>query len=81
MFHLYLTANPRADLRDKHVHRFFADIFLTPLEATRIRMVSQRNYATGLASGFTRLLREGGVRGLYAGFIPIIFKWVLPALN
>ena len=57
-----------------HVHRFFADIFLTPLEATRIRMVSQRGYATGLASGFTRLLREGGVRDLYAGFIPIIFK-------
>ncbi len=55
-------------------HRFFADIFLTPLEATRIRMVSQRDYATGLASGFTRLLREGGVRDLYAGFIPIIFK-------
>jgi solute carrier family 25 phosphate transporter 3 len=56
------------------VLRFFADILLTPLEATRIRMVSQRGYATGLVSGFTRLLREGGVRDLYAGFIPILFK-------
>jgi solute carrier family 25 (mitochondrial phosphate transporter), member 3 len=54
--------------------RFFADILLTPLEATRIRMVSQHGYATGLVSGFTRLLREGGVRDLYAGFIPILFK-------
>jgi len=54
--------------------RFFADVLLTPLEATRIRMVSQRGYATGLVSGFTRLLREGGVRDLYAGFIPILFK-------
>lgn len=55
-------------------HRFFADILLTPLEATRIRLVSQQGYATGLVSGFTRLLREGGVRDLYAGFIPILFK-------
>ena len=54
--------------------RFFADVLLTPLEATRIRMVSQQGYATGLVSGFTRLLREGGVRDLYAGFIPILFK-------
>jgi solute carrier family 25 phosphate transporter 3 len=49
-------------------------VLLTPLEATRIRMVSQQGYATGLVSGFTRLLREGGVRDLYAGFIPILFK-------
>ncbi|KAI0056084.1 mitochondrial carrier [Artomyces pyxidatus] len=55
---------------------FFADILLTPLEATRIRLVSQRGYATGLASGFTRLVREDGVRGLYAGFIPILFKQI-----
>lgn len=54
--------------------RFFADILLTPLEATRIRLVSQRGYASGLASGFMRILREGGVRDLYAGFIPILFK-------
>jgi solute carrier family 25 phosphate transporter 3 len=55
-------------------HRFFADILLTPLEATRIRLVSNRNYATGLVSGFTRLAREGGIRELYAGFLPIICK-------
>lgn len=39
-------------------------------------MVSQRGYATGLVSGFSRLLREGGVRDLYAGFIPILFKQI-----
>lgn len=54
--------------------RFFADILLTPLEATRIRLVSQHGYAKGLASGFMRIVREGGVRDLYAGFIPILFK-------
>ncbi|KAG6857159.1 hypothetical protein H0H87_008729 [Tephrocybe sp. NHM501043] len=46
------------------VAEFFADILLTPLEATRIHLVSQRGYATGLVSGLTRLAREGGVREL-----------------
>lgn len=51
-----------------------ADIILTPIEATRIRLVSERGYATGLVSGFTRLAREGGIRDLYAGFLPILCK-------
>lgn len=58
------------------IYRFFADILLTPLEATRIRLVSERGFASGLTTGFTRLLREGGVRELYAGFLPIICKCV-----
>lgn len=60
--------------------RFFADILLTPLEATRIRLVSQRGYATGLVSGFSRLAREEGMRGLYSGFLPILCKCVTSAL-
>ncbi|KAG6837181.1 hypothetical protein H0H93_013408 [Arthromyces matolae] len=59
----------------------YLDILLTPLEATRIRMVSQRGYATGLVSGFTRLAREGGVRELYAGFIPILCKQIPYAIG
>ncbi|RDB18027.1 Mitochondrial phosphate carrier protein [Hypsizygus marmoreus] len=58
------------------VAEFFADILLTPLEATRIRLVSQRGYATGLVTGFTRLAREGGIREIYAGFLPILCKSV-----
>ena len=54
--------------------RFFADILLTPLEATRIRLVSERGYASGLVTGFSRLTREEGIRGLYAGFLPILCK-------
>lgn len=46
------------------------------MEATRIRLVSQRNYASGLVTGFTRLTREEGIRGLYAGFLPILCKFV-----
>lgn len=56
--------------------RFFADILLTPLEATRIRLVSDRTYASGLTTGFARLAREGGLREMYAGFLPIICKYV-----
>ncbi|OJA09606.1 hypothetical protein AZE42_01409 [Rhizopogon vesiculosus] len=63
------------------VAEFFADILLTPLEATRIRLVSNRSYATGLVTGFTRLAREGGIRELYAGFLPIICKQIPYAIG
>ncbi|KAF7314372.1 hypothetical protein MKEN_00909900 [Mycena kentingensis (nom. inval.)] len=58
------------------IAEFFADILLTPLEATRIRLVSERGYATGLVSAFTRMAREGGLRELYAGFLPILCKQI-----
>jgi solute carrier family 25 phosphate transporter 3 len=59
------------------IAEFFADVALCPLEATRIRLVSQPTFASGLASGFIRLLREEGVsKGFYSGFIPILFKQV-----
>ncbi|KAL6304397.1 mitochondrial carrier [Sparassis latifolia] len=63
------------------VAEFFADILLTPLEATRIRLVSERHYATGLTTGFMRLTREEGLRGLYAGFLPILCKQIPYAIG
>jgi len=63
------------------IAEFFADILLTPLEATRIRLVSQRGYATGLVTGFTRLAREGGIREMYAGFLPILCKQIPYAIG
>ncbi|KAJ7175938.1 mitochondrial carrier domain-containing protein [Mycena filopes] len=63
------------------VAEFFADILLTPLEATRIRLVSERGYATGLVTGFSRLAREGGIRELYAGFLPILCKQIPYAIG
>lgn len=54
---------------------------MTPLEATRIRLVSQKGYASGLVTGFTRLTREEGVRGLYAGFLPILCKQIPYAIG
>ncbi|KAI0842734.1 mitochondrial phosphate carrier protein [Hypoxylon sp. FL0890] len=65
---IYLGASATAE--------FFADIALCPLEATRIRLVSQRGFASGLTTGFMRLAREEGIRGFYSGFVPLLFKQV-----
>lgn len=55
---------------------FFADIALCPLEATRIRLVSQPTFANGLVGGFSRILKEEGVGSFYNGFTPILFKQI-----
>ncbi|GAP92068.1 putative mitochondrial phosphate carrier protein [Rosellinia necatrix] len=65
---VYLGASASAE--------FLADIALCPLEATRIRLVSQRGFAAGLVPGFLRLAREEGLRGFYSGFVPLLFKQV-----
>lgn len=59
------------------VAEFIADIFLCPLEATRIRLVSNPSFADGLLSGATRLFKEEGlIKGFYSGFGPILLKQV-----
>ncbi|RVD87280.1 uncharacterized protein DFL_001522 [Arthrobotrys flagrans] len=55
---------------------FFADIALCPLEATRIRLVSQPTFASGLVSGFAKILSQEGIGAFYSGFGPILFKQV-----
>ncbi|RUS23745.1 mitochondrial carrier domain-containing protein [Jimgerdemannia flammicorona] len=59
------------------IAEFFADVALCPLEATRIRLVSQPTFASGLVGGFARIFREEGViKGFYSGFGPILFKQI-----
>lgn len=53
---------------------FFADIALCPLEATRIRLVSQPDFASGLIGGFGKIARQEGIGAFYSGFGPILFK-------
>lgn len=66
---IYLASSAMAE--------FIADIFLCPLEATRIRLVSNPSFANGLVGGATRLLKEEGVlKGFYSGFGPILLKQV-----
>ncbi|KAL8680484.1 MAG: hypothetical protein Q9224_001560 [Gallowayella concinna] len=55
---------------------FFADIALCPLEATRIRLVSDPTFATGLMSGFSKIAKQEGIGAFYSGFGPILFKQV-----
>jgi solute carrier family 25 phosphate transporter 3 len=55
---------------------FFADIALCPLEATRIRLVSEPTYANGLIGGFGKMLKNEGFGAFYAGFGPILFKQI-----
>jgi hypothetical protein len=42
---------------------------------------ADRQYATGLVSGFTKILTTEGVGSLYAGFIPILAKQVPYAIG
>jgi solute carrier family 25 phosphate transporter 3 len=56
---------------------FIADIFLCPLEACRIRAVSDPTFASSLPGVAARLIKEEGVvRGFYSGFGPILFKQI-----
>jgi len=56
---------------------FIADIFLCPFEATRIRLVSQPDYAPGMVSCATKMSAEMGVVGaFYSGFAPILCKQI-----
>ena len=50
---------------------FIADIFLCPLEATRIRLVSEPTFAKGVMDGMPKLAAtEGMMKGFYSGADP-----------
>ena len=53
-----------------------ADLALCPMEATRIRLVSQPEFATGLPDAASRILSEEGLLGFYKGLGPILLKQV-----
>jgi len=56
---------------------FIADIFLCPLEATRIRLVSNPTYADSMLGCMSKMVKEEGVVGaFYSGFGPILAKQV-----
>jgi hypothetical protein len=55
---------------------FIADLFLCPLEAVRIRSVSDPSFPQSLGGGFAHILKHDGLTGFYAGLGPILFKQV-----
>eukprot|EP01127_Copromyxa_protea_P014597 TRINITY_DN40_c0_g2_i1.p1 TRINITY_DN40_c0_g2~~TRINITY_DN40_c0_g2_i1.p1 ORF type:complete len:315 (+),score=93.65 TRINITY_DN40_c0_g2_i1:470-1414(+) len=65
---IYLASSAMAE--------FIADLFLCPLEAIRIKSVSDPSFPKGVSGGIQRVLSTQGVSGLYAGLGPILFKQV-----
>jgi solute carrier family 25 (mitochondrial phosphate transporter), member 3 len=61
------------------IAEFFADIALCPLEATRIRLVSQPTFASGLLSGFAKIAKNEGFMGFYSGWVICIIS--LPSFS
>lgn len=55
---------------------FIADLFLCPLEAVRIRSVSDPSFPQSLSRGFAAMFKAEGVMGFYAGLGPILFKQI-----
>merc|ERR1711933_47859 len=55
---------------------FVADIFLCPLEAVRIRAVSDPEFCDGLLDGFGKMAKQEGLIGFYAGLPPILAKQI-----
>ncbi|KAK0554456.1 mitochondrial phosphate carrier protein [Tilletia horrida] len=70
---IYLTGASIAEV--------FATLALTPLEAARIRLVSERGYASNLFGALTKMTAQEGIGGLYAGLIPILCKQVPYAIG
>ena len=56
---------------------FIADIFLCPLEATRIKLVKDPSFASSMPDAFKKIVaNEGFMTGFYSGFGPILFKQI-----
>jgi solute carrier family 25 phosphate transporter 3 len=55
---------------------FVADLFLCPLEAVRIRAVSDPAWSNGLADGFGKMAKTEGFNGFYSGLVPILAKQI-----
>lgn len=53
-----------------------ASLLLCPMERTRIKLVTDPDFASGLLSGFPRLVKEEGVLNLFRGFPAMLSKQV-----
>ncbi|KAJ1490265.1 mitochondrial carrier family [Baffinella frigidus] len=66
---IYLASSAMAE--------FIADIFLCPLEATRIKLVSNPTFAASTPAAMALIAKQEGVMsGFYSGFGPILCKQV-----
>jgi solute carrier family 25 phosphate transporter 3 len=66
--YIYLASSGMAE--------FIADLFLCPLEAVRIRSVSDKAFPQSLGGGAAHMFKTEGLGGFYAGLGPILFKQI-----
>jgi len=60
---LYLVSSASAE--------FFADIFLCPMEAVKVRIQTMPGFANTLREGFPKILNAEGFNGFYKGLVPL----------
>jgi len=66
-------------LASSAIAEFIADVFLCPLEATRIKLVANPSFAPSMPAAMAKIWKEEGViKGFYSGFGPILFKQAPP---
>jgi len=65
---IYLAASGSAEV--------LADLALCPMEATRIRLVQNPSFATGLPDAAGKIFAAEGIAGFYKGLAPILLKQV-----
>lgn len=53
-----------------------ADLFLCPMEAARIKLVSDPTFAKSMPEAFNKIIAAEGFGSLYAGLAPILLKQV-----
>ena len=46
---------------------YIKDMFLCPLEAVRIRSVSDKSFPQSLPAGFAQMFKTEGITGFYSG--------------
>tara|TARA_B110000305_G_scaffold147950_1_gene164211 strand:+ start:154 stop:1380 length:1227 start_codon:yes stop_codon:yes gene_type:complete len=59
------------------IAELFSTLILCPLEQTKIKMISDPNYADGWVDGVQRLIREEGWEGI-ANTLPVIWTKTIP---
>lgn len=65
---LYLAASASAE--------FFADIALSPMETTKVKIQTNPGFANTLREAWPKILKEEGVNGFYKSLVPLWMRQI-----